>query len=268
MGRILESPERANLRAPRTDRRPRGSHTFYSRDDLTQKEFWMHPITQNPQYYPTRGLTAAMLDFARGSDHIPGAPSSAPLLATAANPPPRRWYGGRHPSELSTEEFMFLHQTGWIPGSAYEMYKSLKGLQWLGTPRKYPWLVGQMLAADRDIELRQSGELNWYVSLDADGEIRRDEGGTALYMTLEEIRARDLHRFDRKIVAFDGEVPVGHVSDEWGAVGVWVAEPYQRLGIGTRLVRMYLEEDPRSQLGQMTDAGMALARAVHRSFCS
>jgi hypothetical protein len=179
----------------------------------------------------------------------------------------RRWYGGRHPSELSTEDFMFLHQTGWIPDGKFKFYRSLQSLQWLGTPLDRPILIDSYRIADRTLECRQSGERLAYCSLDVNGDIRRDERGNAIDMTWEEIQAKDLAPYDRTIVAFDGGMPVGFVSDEWGAVGVWVAVPYQRLGIGTRLVRLYWDADPRSQLGQMTNAGMALARAVHRSYC-
>jgi GNAT superfamily N-acetyltransferase len=226
----------------------------------------MNPFTQDARSASIRALPGRLLDIAGRADNIAGSKNVTPL-ASPQYRPVRRWCGGRHPSELSLEEFMSLHQTGWIPSSAYERYRTLQGLHWLGTPRRYPWLIGYMRAADHDIELRQSGEVNRYCAQDADGEIARDEYGMALYMSPEQIREKDLHEFDRTMVAFDAEVPVGFVSDEWGAVGVWVAEPYQRLGIGTRLVRMYLEEDPRSRLGQMTNAGMALARAVHRSFC-
>ncbi len=180
--------------------------------------------------------------------------------------PAQRWYGRRDPAELTTEEFMELHCTGWIRPNAYEGYRTCEGLTWLGPRQKYPWRVGSLQASATSIEFRQTGELLEYVDVDQDGEVRRDERGLALMMSDEAIETAQVPQYDTKIVAFHGERPVGFVSNEWGAVGVWVAEPYQRRGIGTRLTRMHLHLRPRACLGQMTQAGRALAKAVHRSF--
>jgi GNAT superfamily N-acetyltransferase len=179
-----------------------------------------------------------------------------------------RWYGGRHPRELTEEEFMKLHRTGWIQTGAYEQYREVQGLSWLGTAAKYPVFVAALPTLHGQIAFRQTGRRNHYVALDAHGEILRDVHGLAMYMSVEEVVARGLPTHHETIVAFHGDVPVGWVSNEWGAVGVWVAERYQRCGIGTALVRRHLEGRPGACLGQMTAAGAALARAVHRSFAT
>lgn len=175
------------------------------------------------------------------------------------------WCGGRHPSELTADEFMSLHRTGSIPTGAYETYRAVEGFAWLQTAR-YPLCVGTLDTRYGVVRFRQSGEREHYVATDAAGEIVRDERGEATYLSEAEILARGLATHDETIVAFLDGRAIGFVSNEWGAVGAWVAEPYQRCGIGTALVRRHLLARPQARLGQMTAAGEALARAVHRSF--
>lgn len=177
-----------------------------------------------------------------------------------------RWYGGRHPRELTSDEFMGLHRTGYIPSNVYEQYRDIQGLAWLGAQTDYPVFVASLGTRHGEVALRQRGERNLYVAHDANGEILRDGQGLALYLSEEEVGERGWAAHDQTIVAFFDDVPIGLVSNEWGAVGAWVAERYQRCGIGTALVRLYLEATPSARLGQMTTAGAALARAVHRSF--
>lgn len=175
------------------------------------------------------------------------------------------WCGGRHPSELTPDEFMKLHRTGFIPSDAYEKYRAVEGFAWL-RPEHYPIHVGTLDTQHGQVSFRQSSERNFYVKTDAAGEIVRDARGEPQYLSEVEVLARGLATHDETIVAFLAEAPIGFVSNEWGAVGAWVAERYQRCGIGTALVRRHLLGRPRARLGQMTVAGEALARAVHRSF--
>jgi hypothetical protein len=177
-----------------------------------------------------------------------------------------RWYGGRHPRELTTDEFLEQHRTGWIRPDAYQQYQSVAGLAWLGSARDYP-LVGDTLDTQYGVVMfRRRAERLTYVAHDTEGELLRDARGLALCMSEQDVIARGLPTHSDTIVAFLGQVPIGFVSNEWGAVGAWVAERYQRRGIGTRLVRLHLALRPQARLGQMTPAGAALARAIHRSF--
>lgn len=175
------------------------------------------------------------------------------------------WCGGRHPSELTVDEFMSLHRTGSIPAGAYEGYRTVEGFAWLQAAR-YPFCIGTLATRHGVVRFRQSGEREHYVATDAAGEILRDERGEATYLCEADVIARGLPTHNETIVAFLDGKAIGFVSNEWGAVGVWVAEPYQRCGIGTALVQRHLLARPHARFGQMSAAGEALARAVHRSF--
>jgi GNAT superfamily N-acetyltransferase len=160
---------------------------------------------------------------------------------------------------------MTLHRTGSIPAGAYETYRKVEGFSWLQAAR-YPICIGTLATRHGVVRFRQSGEREHYVATDAAGEIVRDEHGEASYLREADVIARGLPTHDETIVAFLDASAIGIASNEWGAVGAWVAEPFQRSGIGTALVRRHLHGRPRARLGQMTVAGEALARAVHRSF--
>lgn len=170
------------------------------------------------------------------------------------------WAGGKHPSQMSQDEFMKLHHTGYIDPSVYKEYA--KDLSWLGTPQKYPKVVGK----HGSIEFRKSGEPLKYVATDEEGEIIRDKDGTATYMSKEEMINQGLALEDQAVVAFDGDRPIGFVSNEWGAVGVWVLGDYQKRGIGVALTKMFMKENPHMTLGQMTPAGQKLAQKTWKSF--
>ena len=61
--------------------------------------------------------------------------------------------------------------------------------------------------------------------------------------------------------------PVGHAANEFGTTGVWVVEEFQRGGLGERLLTLFHELNPRlaaKSMGQMTEAGVGLAKAHHR----
>jgi len=115
------------------------------------------------------------------------------------------------------------------------------------------------------ITFRQSGEINQYVAHSEDGDIRRDAKGTAVMMTPEEIKAKGLPVTETTVYAYDGPHCVGYACNEFGAVGVYVEQNYQRQGIGKELLRLYLKQYPREvQLGQMTPAGERLTRSYYR----
>lgn len=174
------------------------------------------------------------------------------------------------PWQMTQQEFLDHHKTGHIPSSAYTQYSTLEGISWLGTPDKYPILLSRTTFGNHTIEFRQSGEKLQYVAHmppDADGyeDILRDENGMAIMLTDEEMARKGLPTTSMDITAFDGNTPVGWASDEFGATGVWVAEPYQHLGIGTALLKAFHKACPERHLGQMTDSGVSLTRSYHKS---
>lgn len=60
--------------------------------------------------------------------------------------------------------------------------------------------------------------------------------------------------------------PIGFVSNEFGAVGCWVIGSFQKMGIGTHLLKLFMDRNKHMKLGQMTVKGIALAKSVHRKY--
>lgn len=175
----------------------------------------------------------------------------------------------KSPEQLDQDDFLRHHYTGHIDSSAYSQYEKEGGLSWLGDKSKYPVLLHKGKYGQFDVEFRQTGQVNRYIKTDDNGDIVRGADGKALDMTPEEIKSAGLATHDETIVAFVGDKPVGFASNEFGAVGVWVEGPYQKVGIGTDLMAMHIELRPRvkagkSKIGQATDAGISLMKAYHR----
>lgn len=179
----------------------------------------------------------------------------------------KKWYGGVSPTDLTAKGFCKLHHTGYIPSPAYERYEETGGLAWLGKPEKYAILRETRQHGNLTVEYRMKDEWLDYVKIDADGEIVRGRDGMALMMSMDEKKAAGLALKDQTIVAFVGDEPVGHVSNELGAVGVWVEARVQKKGIGSRLLVSYLLDNPTSQIGQMTNAGENMVCAAHKQLC-
>lgn len=168
------------------------------------------------------------------------------------------------------EKFFKHHYTGFIGSNAYVQYEKPGGLAWLGHPSKYPLLLATKQHGPFKVEYRQNGEKNQYVKTDPNDDLKhvRDEHGELVFMTDAEIRAENLPVYDTLIVAFVGEKPVGHASNEFGAVGVWVEKEFQRVGIGSDLMILHLKQRPsvlfgKGKIGQMTDAGIAMTKKAY-----
>ena len=175
----------------------------------------------------------------------------------------------KSPEELDRDAFLRHHYTGYISSDAYGQYKKEGGLSWLGDKSKYPILLHGGKYGPFDVEFRQTGQVNRYTKTDSNGDIVRDANGIAMDMTPEEIKSDGLAEYDETVVAFVGNKPVGFASNEFGAVGVWVEEAFQKVGIGTDLMDMHIELRPRvktgkSKIGQATNAGISLMKAYHR----
>lgn len=158
--------------------------------------------------------------------------------------------------------FMKHHRTGHIASDAYSRYEEEGGLSWLGNKSKYPILIASGKFGKFDVEFRQTGETLEYTKV-VNGEVVRDAAGHALSMTPEEIKAQGLPEKETTVVAFVGDTPVGHASNEFGTVGVWVEGPYQKSGIGVELMDLHIQQRPtfktkQGKIGQMTYAGQSM----------
>lgn len=168
------------------------------------------------------------------------------------------------------DDFLAHHYTGYIPSTAYKNYEKEGGLSWLGNKSKYKVLLDKKQHGNYEVEYRQTGDRNMYVKYDEKTlSPLRDANGELVYLSPEEVKAGDYPEFDTGIVAFIDDKPIGLASNEFGAVGIWVEGPYQKLGIGTELLEKHIEQRPRvkrgiAKIGQMTDSGQMLTRAYFR----
>lgn len=132
----------------------------------------------------------------------------------------QKWYSGIAPWQMSEDDFVALHRTGFISSDTYENYGKTGGLSWLGNKQKYP--IVQCTVGE--VEYLRSGSKLKYVRTDESNEIVRGPDGLATYLSETEAKQTGYATHDQTIVAFVGDEPVGLVSNEWGAVGVWVEE--------------------------------------------
>ena len=171
-------------------------------------------------------------------------------------------------TEMTEDEFVDYHRTGYIAPDSYDSYKTPKGMDWI-KKEKHPVLHSIKQFGDKTIEFRQSGEKLKYTQYDPNAEWEyehlRDSNGELIYMTDEQMIEKGYPLYDTSIAAFDGDVAIGFVSNEFGTDGVWVVDDYQGLGIGTYLLsehRKYFSSD--RKIGQMTPAGEKMTRSYYR----
>lgn len=172
------------------------------------------------------------------------------------------------PHEIDKEKFILSQYTGGISDSAYEDYKKDGGLSWLGSPSKFPILLSKEQFGPYMAEFRQRNEDSKYVSYDDKHNVKRDEKGNAIYLSKDEIIAKNLPLKDTLIVAFIDGMPRGFASNEFGAVGVWVEDAFQGYGIGTSLLEKHIEQRPdvkvkKAKIGQMTSSGKGMTGAYY-----
>lgn len=170
------------------------------------------------------------------------------------------------PWQMTEKEFLDYHHTGHIRSDAYEQYRTSEGLDFISKDR-YPIFLRKVKINNQDIEIRAEQEKLRYAKKDADGEYIRDEKGMVVFTTEQENIENNLPTFLYSIAAFVDENPIGFVSDEWGATGVFVVNKYQNLGIGSILLHEFMRLNPHRKtrrLGQMTSAGVNLARKYYR----
>lgn len=169
----------------------------------------------------------------------------------------------------SENDFLRHHKTGTIPSHAYSDYEKEDGLAWLGTKSKYPVLLLARPYGSHMVEFRKSGEKLNYTDEDEQGEILRGANGLALRMSDDKIKSLGYPTHDETIVAFVNDKPIGFASNEFGTIGVWVEGLYQKLGIGSDLMVMFMKQNPKflngqKKIGQMTPAGENMSRSAYR----
>lgn len=173
--------------------------------------------------------------------------------------PADEWYGGKSPDQMTENEFIALHKTGFIDEEAY------KDTTYFGssyeTSKKH---VKDFKTDDGNVEFRKSGEKLKYVKTGKDGFPVRDENDDVVYLSDAEIEEKGYAKEDKAITAYLDKEPIGFVSDEFGAIGVWVNPEYQGLGVGSELLADFMFQNPNMQIGQMTDAGEKMSRAAYR----
>ena len=170
--------------------------------------------------------------------------------------------------EDDKSDFLKHHKTGWIPAKSYEQYEKEGGLSWLGKKEEYPVLIDKGQYGPFQVEFRQSGKGVFYTKTDDEGDIVRDpKTGLAMTMSPEEIKEKGLRETESTIVAFVNDKPIGHASNEFGTIGVWVEGPYQKQGIGSDLMVKFMEQNPEflrgQKIGQMTDAGINMSLSAY-----
>lgn len=179
------------------------------------------------------------------------------------------WYkkaqiNGKEPWQTTWQDFIDYHYTGGIRENAYDQYKTVEGLNWL-KKEKYPEIYAIKSFGGYQVEFRKSGELLRYVKHDEEGEIIRDSTGSAVMQSKQEMINNKLPLVDQSIVAFVGDNAIGLAANEFGSTGIWVVEDYQKLGIGSYLMREFRKTmKPESKIGQMTQAGYNLTKSYHK----
>ena len=180
------------------------------------------------------------------------------------------WYkkaqiNGKEPWQTTWQDFIDYHYTGGIRENAYDQYKTVEGLDWI-RKEKYPELYDVKDFGGYRIEFRKSGELLQYVKHDEEGNIARDERGSAIMQAQQEMIDKKLPLVDQTIAAFVGDDAIGWASNEFGSSGVWVVEHYQKMGIGGYLLKEFRKTmKPESKIGQMTQAGRNLIKSYHKN---
>ena len=184
--------------------------------------------------------------------------------------PSRKLIEEGKPHEVLPMNFMDYHNTGGIEESAYKQYGTKEGVSWLGKPEKYPKLIKRKDYQGEEIEFRNKEEKLQYTQNDpADPtgfDHLRDEQGELIYMSDEQMEEKGVPLYETSITAFNstGE-PIGWVSNEFGADGVWVIKEYQGKGIGTDLLYEFRKQfKSERRIGQMTGSGQNMTRAYHK----
>jgi GNAT superfamily N-acetyltransferase len=139
---------------------------------------------------------------------------------------------GKQPWEMTRSEFRRLNLTGTISDSSYRGMTSPERLSEGINKNEYGTFVTQKKFGDKRIEIRK--------------------GSSGLPSAFKEV------------AAFDGDKRVGYAVNEYGATAVFVADNYQKLGIGTALLDEFQKQFPDREIGQVTTAGYNMVGSYHK----
>ena len=170
----------------------------------------------------------------------------------------------RKPWAVSKDEFIDYHKTGHI---ASDTYNNIWEHESSRKPSNVSKLVNTIQIGDKTIEFRQTGEHIRYVRLDDQREIVRDSKGLAEHYTDAEIIEKGYPIEETTVYAFDGERLIGWAGPSFGAVEIFVHPSYQKLGIGTALLKQHMSlfKNPNKRIGQATSAGTNLIGSYHKA---
>ena len=167
--------------------------------------------------------------------------------------------------QMTEDEFLKHHYTGFIRSDAYKDYETSSGMSFI-KKSDYPDIYDIQNIDGKKIEYRiQSRDLQ-FVKKDKEGNIIYDDNGMAVILTKQEMLEQGYPIESHEIAAFVDDQPIGFASNEFGSTGVWVIKDMQNKGIGTKLLYDFRKLNPHMQsrkLGQMTNAGYNLARKYH-----
>ena len=172
------------------------------------------------------------------------------------------------PEMVPQEEFLNYHRTGGISGNPYSQYTDdPDGLNWMH-PEKFTLLLKSIERNGKHYEFRAEKEPNRYVKFDDDHNIIRDANNEPIYMTVDEMRAKNKKEFGTTVALFcEGKI-IGFACDEFGASGAYLQKPFQGQGLGSMLMLEYLKESGRletgNKIGQMTSWGRYMTRNLHK----
>lgn len=160
----------------------------------------------------------------------------------------------------SASDFLKSQYTGYIQSNAYD------GMNFFKKIENCPKLIKILkISTGEEIEFRQTGEKLKYTKTDKNGNIERDNNGSALFQSDDEIKQNKLPKEETTVYAFNSKKEnIGYASDEWGADGVWVKPEYQKQGIGTELLILLKQQVGTRKIGQMTNAGINMTRSYWR----
>ena len=175
------------------------------------------------------------------------------------------------PEQVPSRYFLNYHRTGGISGNPYYRYTDdPEGLNWLN-PDDFEIHIKNIKRNGMNFELRLDKELKKsYRGHYDDNEFwqwERDENNQLIPLTEEEILQKP-EPYEMTLALFHNGKIVGFASDEFGASGVYLQQPYQGMGLGTLLMLEFLKITGRLQrgkkIGQMTSWGSYMTRNLHK----
>lgn len=154
------------------------------------------------------------------------------------------------------------------PSDAYDT--NLEELNRYQSPEDYDTLVNTITRHNLRFEIRKKTIDRWnqkYTKTTPDGKIIRDETGSAMYMSSDEIKTiipeDQRYRYEYGIIEVKSNKIVANTQDEWGTMLLMTAREYRKFGFGTILAKLALQARPDRSSGGFTNAGINTFGRVH-----